>query len=578
MKLVSFSVQNYRSITKTRKIRLSNYSLLVGPNNEGKSNILHALTLAMNALVQWQRHVRRTADGKVIRTSKRFHRGPYGRMSYDWDTDYPVRKQKRPSEKSVSNIQLEFLLNDIEIKEFKTEIKSNLNGTLPLLLSFGRRSLDLVVRKPGRGGVSLTRKSTRIANFVSRRIRFEYIPAIRTAESASDVIYQLVNQELFRLRDNEDYTSALAKISELEQPVFDELGSAIQTTVARFLPSVRSVELKNITDDGYRTLRRGFDIVVNDGVQTTLERKGDGVQSLVALALMQHASQHNIPGLSTVVAIEEPESHLHPHAIHELRNVIKTLSRNSQVVLTSHAPQFLDPSNLKHTVIVRASKAASAKNMSEVREALGVRFSDNLQNAHLMLLVEGRDDVIALSAIIPEISKRLGEALKLGTVAFDYLGGASGLRQKASFYQASACMVQCFIDDDNEGRAAVKKATDDGTIKLRDFNLTSVPHLNESELEDLYDKDVYRPAFLQRYGVDPKKKPKGKSTGKWSVTMRRLFLQEGKQWDNGIKGEIKYWLAGYAVKNAPDILNNNLVDSIRAFVQTVEHKLFESKP
>ena len=529
----------------------------------------------MNALVQWQRHVRRTADGRVIRTSRRFHRGPFEQIYYNWDTDYPIRKQKRPSAKSVSKIQLEFLLNDFEIKEFKKEIKSNLNGTLPLLLSFGQQSLDLVVRKPGPGGVSLTRKSTRIANFVSRRIRFEYIPAIRTAESASDVIYQLVDKELFRLRDNEDYTSALEKISELEQPVFDELGSAIQTTVARFLPNVKSVELKNVRDRSYRRLKRDFDIVVDDGVQTALKRKGDGVQSLVALALMQHASQHNVPGLSTVVAIEEPESHLHPHAVHELRNVIKTLSRNSQVVLTSHAPQFVDPTSLEHTVIVKSSKAACAKNMSEVREALGVRFSDNLQNARLVILVEGRDDVIALRAIIAEESKRLGEALRVGTLAFDHLGGASGLRQKASFYQASVCMLQCFIDNDNEGQTAVKRATDDGAIELRDVNLTSVPHLKESELEDLYDKNVYRAAFLKKYGVDPKTKPKVNSSGKWSVTMRSLFLQAGKPWDDGIKGEIKYWLANYAAKHAQDIVNDNLAGSIIAFVQTVERKLFE---
>ena len=46
---------------------MSDYSLLVGANNEGKSNILHALTLGMNALVEWKRHIRKTADGRVIR-------------------------------------------------------------------------------------------------------------------------------------------------------------------------------------------------------------------------------------------------------------------------------------------------------------------------------------------------------------------------------------------------------------------------------------------------------------------------------------------------------------------------------
>ncbi|MGR3713740.1 MAG: AAA family ATPase [Shimia sp.] len=49
---MSFSVENYRSITTARKIPLSDYSLLVGANNEGKSNILHALTLGMDALIE----------------------------------------------------------------------------------------------------------------------------------------------------------------------------------------------------------------------------------------------------------------------------------------------------------------------------------------------------------------------------------------------------------------------------------------------------------------------------------------------------------------------------------------------
>ena len=39
MKLVSFSVTNYRSITKAHKISLGQYTVLLGKNNEGKSNI-----------------------------------------------------------------------------------------------------------------------------------------------------------------------------------------------------------------------------------------------------------------------------------------------------------------------------------------------------------------------------------------------------------------------------------------------------------------------------------------------------------------------------------------------------------
>jgi len=574
MKLVSFSVENYRSITTARKIPLSDYSLLVGANNEGKSNILHALTLGMDALVEWHRQVRRTSDGRVIRSFAGVPTGRYRRMGYDWSTDYPISKQRKASSKSTTNITLEFELNEIETQEFKDDIKSNLNGTLPLMISFGQRGFDVLIKKPGRGQAPLTKKSTRIADFISQRISFEYIPAIRTAESASRVISQLVERELLRLEQDKTYTDAVQVIEDLQKPVFDELANTIQTTVAGFLPSVKSVELQTRREARYRSLRRDVEIIVDDGNLTKLNRKGDGVQSLVALALMRHASEQSAESdCSSIIAIEEPESHLHPRAVHELRSVIEALAKKNQVVLTSHSPLFVDPSNLKNTIIVKNSKAAPAAHVADIREALGVRFSDNLENARIVLLVEGSDDAIALSAIVAARSDLLKEAIRNGTVKFDHLGGASALRQKASFYNAGACLMQCFMDDDKAGQSAVKRAVDDRVLKLLDVNLCTVPHLLEAELEDLYDKSLYAPAFLTEFGVDPQKKPTGKEKQKWSNVMERLFRQAGKPWDDGVKAQVKNWLASFAAENGDKIIKEQLSGPIDSFVATVEAKL-----
>lgn len=574
MKLVSFSVANYRSITKANKIPLSDYSLLIGANNEGKSNILHALALGMNALVDWKRQVRRTADGRVVRAYPTSMIGTSHRLEYDWQEDYPISKQERAKPDSTTDIILEFELNEAETADFKDEIKSNLNGTLPLLIQFGQRgNLDVTVRKPGRGQATLTKKSTRIADFVSRRISFEYIPAIRTAQSASRVIEQLLSRELFRLEEDPDYQAAVAKIEELQQPVLDDLADTIQTTVAGFLPSVKSVELKTRRDARYRSLRRDVEIIVDDGNLTKLERKGDGVQSLVALALMRHASDQSSVERNTIVAIEEPESHLHPHAVHELRSVIEGLAEKNQVVLTSHSPLFVDPDSLDHTIIVKGSKAGQAKHVSEVRETLGVRFSDNLENARLVLLVEGADDVIAMKAIVANRSEILARAMSSGTITFDHLGGASGLRQKASFYQSGACLVQAFVDDDAAGKHGVQRAIDDKVLALKDVNLCVVPNLDEAELEDLYDKSLYREAFFDEFGVDPTSKPLGKKKQKWSSVMERLFSQAGKPWNDAIKFQVKAWLANYASAHAGTILIGPLTGPIDSFIQSVESKL-----
>jgi putative ATP-dependent endonuclease of the OLD family len=574
LKLVSFSVENYRSITTARKIPLSDYSLLVGANNEGKSNILHALTLGMDALIEWHRQVRRTSDGRVIRTSGSVPSTRYRRMGYNWETDYPISKQGKASSKSTTNITLEFELDEAETQEFKDEIKSNLNGTLPLMISFGQRTFDVLIKKPGRGQAPLTRKSTRIADFVSQRISFEYIPAIRTADSASRVISQLVERELVRLERDKKYTDAVQVIEDLQKPVFDELADTIQTTVAGFLPNVKSVELRTGRDARYRSLRRDVEIIVDDGNLTKLNRKGDGVQSLVALALMRHASEQSAEiDCSSIIAIEEPESHLHPRAVHELRSVIEALAEKNQVVLTSHSPLFVDPRNLKNTIIVKNSKAAPAAHVADVREALGVRFSDNLENARMVLLVEGSDDAIALAAIVSARSDQLKEAIRDGTVRFDHLGGASALRQKASFYNAGACLVQCFVDDDKAGQTAVQRAIDDRVLKLLDVNLCTVPHLLEAELEDLYDKSIYAPSFLSDFGVDLKKKPMGKTKQKWSNVTERLFLQAGKPWDDRVKTQVKNWLANFAAEHGSEIVNEPLAGPIDSFIATVEAKL-----
>jgi AAA15 family ATPase/GTPase len=50
MRLGLFSVKNFRSITSAEKLPLGDFTVLVGPNNEGKSNILEALALGMQEL------------------------------------------------------------------------------------------------------------------------------------------------------------------------------------------------------------------------------------------------------------------------------------------------------------------------------------------------------------------------------------------------------------------------------------------------------------------------------------------------------------------------------------------------
>lgn len=112
-------------------------------------------------------------------------------------------------------------------------------------------------------------------------------------------------------------------------------------------------------------MRRNTEIIIDDGTPTPIQQKGDGIKSLTALAIL------NIPARVdrvSVVAIEEPESHLHPESARQLYDTIMSLSQTHQIVLTTHSPLFVNRTNLKENIIVNDGKATPVKKIKEIRD------------------------------------------------------------------------------------------------------------------------------------------------------------------------------------------------------------------
>ena len=570
MQLTSFTVSNFRSITAAKKVPLANYSVLVGANNEGKSNILHALALGMEIIEAFKYSVRRDRLGRIISARPSMIGA---RSSYSWNQDFPISKQGKSPASSATEIVFDFKLSDAEIEIFQTEIGSKLNGTLPVMVRLSRDSQEVLILKQGRGAASLNKKTNKIADFVSRNLSFEYIPAVRTSESAEEIVSGLLTKELRRMEKNPRYKEANDIIEEIQAPILQELSSSISNTVSSFLPSVKEIEIKMHQDARFRAFRRGITIEVNDGDSTPLDRKGDGVKSLVALALMRHASNAVGGTATSIVAVEEPEAHLHPQAIHELREVLVGLSEHNQVILTSHSPLFVNPAKLESTIVVQESKAAQAKSIAEVREVLGVRLADNLQSARLVAIVEGEDDEIILKALIRKRYPELNEAIKNSDLVFDPLGGASNLSYKVRTYRTSATLVQCFLDSDEAGVKAVAKATSDSILRQADYNLINVQGQKEAELEDLLDAKKYKAAFFSEFEVDPTIVPPGAKGQKWSVAMEKKFLAHGKLWNDTIESQVKIWIANFAKSNIDDIVIEARFSPVDAFAKSLINKL-----
>ena len=69
MKLTAFSVEKFRSIILPSSFSVYNKTVLLGPNNEGKSNVLRALVFALEFIKEFAFHNSsyiKTGDDELI--------------------------------------------------------------------------------------------------------------------------------------------------------------------------------------------------------------------------------------------------------------------------------------------------------------------------------------------------------------------------------------------------------------------------------------------------------------------------------------------------------------------------------
>ena len=553
MKLSDFSVVNYRSITTARKIKTNNMTVLVGKNNEGKSNILRALTLAMDIMKIYSK------DPRSLQIAVR----PYLKNHYSWEKDYPISLQEK-NPNGWSSIDLNFELDEQDILAIRSMTGIRLSGCIPVRVSTNGAAAKIDIPKRGTAAFADADNKKKIIEYVCFKIDFNFIPAVRTEYDALRVVDSLIEKSLETLDTNPDYINAMNKIEELQQGILDGISNQIIEPLQEFLPTVRNVQIHIQNERRRIAMRRNTEIIIDDGTPTPIQQKGDGIKSLTALAIL------NIPARVdrvSVVAIEEPESHLHPESARQLYDTIMSLSQTHQIVLTTHSPLFVNRTNLKENIIVNDGKATPVKKIKEIRDVLGIHISDNLTNAEHALIVEGEDDKIALEKLLPSMSTKIKRAIQNGTFIIDYIGGAGNLPYKLSFYRNLQCKYHVLLDNDDAGRHAGSEAERQGLLDVRNVTYAICNGSPNAEIEDCYNKAVYENAILNEFGVNINV-AEFRGNKKWSDRIAGCFLSQGKLWNDA---DIAFTYAGEAMEKRVKLV---VANEISEEVDTVlnEHK------
>lgn len=558
MKLVSFSVTNYRSITTAHKINLQNATVLVGKNNEGKSNLLTALSIAMTSMME-----------QAGRHSPRFINSRRHSL-YLWERDFPIQFQGRKSGLE-SIFRLNFLLEGEEQQDFIKQTGLRCNELIPIEIKYGR---DATPRfsVPKRGSGSFNTKSEEVIAFICSHISFNYIQAVRTDKMALEVIEGIIYKELYRLSGNEDYKKALDVINSFHTEIYNGISERIINPLKEFLPQLQSIKIiEHYSRMPYDHHYKDLDVIIDDGTPTSIVNKGDGIKSLLTLALLKEVQSTG----ASIIAIEEPESHLHPEAIHSLVRVINGIAEHHQVIISTHNPLFVQRNNVDQNIIINGGMAKPAKSIKEIRDILGVLPEDNLINASYVLVVEGDDDRIALRKILSSLSSVIKEALAKNTFVIESLAGASNLSYELSRLNAYLCKYFVYLDHDDAGREAAQKAIDKGLLNEANVKFATCNGQTQSEIEDCYNPDFYREIIANQFSITPEDRS-FRGNKKWSDRMKEVFNNQGQTWNSNIEKKVKLIIANAVPESKADsILNEHKRGSIDALVQAIEKMLVD---
>lgn len=345
MRITRIEIENFRSI-RHLGVDLGETTVFVGPNNAGKTAVLDALRIAL---------------------TRRWGQRGTGFSEYDIhladDTTDP---------KSSSGVRIELRVEELVPGEWDDSLVADVGEIVQLDVATDRRSIALRTRYVWNGETGTFEPSWEfldasrqpLAGSSARRTNLErfwrylpvfYLGALRdVSDEFSPRTSQFWSRLLRSLEIPADLESdALRVLEELNRRLLEadpRLGqiAATLTGAAKIAARDRdgSLDLRMVPLKTWDLLSRAEIILRNEPALPwlPLRRQGQGIQSLSVIFLFRAFVDQMLgelygPGSEPVLALEEPETHLHPQAVRALWRDIEQLP--GQKFIVTHSPYFL---------------------------------------------------------------------------------------------------------------------------------------------------------------------------------------------------------------------------------------------
>lgn len=395
MLLSEVYIKNYRSIEELT-LKLSKCSTIVGKNNSGKSNILKAIDLVLGE----KYYIKLTKNDFYNRDE---NREIIIRLTFKHFTSEEIKKVEENIKFKIQ-VGTEWLSPD----DIKCFLRHEKKVTMEVRASLNQNSKKIYF-----GGVPYKYFSSELRDSIVGTL---YIPAVRDPSNILKITeYSFLNKLLsimYKQADTvqkEALEDALSKATEKCKEMFDTYEQDLDR-ITKSIIKHNGLKFAMLPSDS-NSLYKKLELLLDDGVETELEFKGSGIQSVVIISLFKLYS--DLKAGNALLLIEEPESFLHPQANRHMANILKEFCTkdNMQIIIATHSPNYLQSSNIKDIILLdKKELKTKATQIGDISDEIKLKRELNISNLELffadkVILVEGETEKILLPVIAKQVNK-----------------------------------------------------------------------------------------------------------------------------------------------------------------------------
>jgi AAA15 family ATPase/GTPase len=393
MKINYIKINNFRSI-KEAEITPSSFNIFVGQNNHGKTNFFEA--------IEW------FYIGKGDLDNIRFGRSGSDEISVEIEfSEIQDGIEKMRNEKNKTTIRDRF-------GSYET-IKIKRTSILPKVRQIYNQEKQEWVEKNPTGFDSAFNDFLPSFEYVSTQIKpmdmLKYGKTTPIGNMLAGVLSVILTKDPAYSRFKEEFDKLFTNPESQMRLELDKLSGQVKVYLEKQFSDCEEVVFE-VSQPAFEDLLKNFETSIDDGVYTSADEKGDGMQRALMLAIIQAYADFRRVNEETnkyfLFFIDEGELHLHPTAQRKLKNALLELSRGGdQVFINTHSSVLVSDDTEGQTIfkVEKIERATSivpiqaTQKPQVVYELLGGSPADLLLPNNF-LIVEGKSEYEFISCVI----------------------------------------------------------------------------------------------------------------------------------------------------------------------------------